>query len=69
MPAGWVCRRTCATPNGRVALLDIFFAEGNEVEVANYLLVDQCLASETADSFDKTVPTCRFAAGRALKVA
>ena len=69
MPAGWVCRRTRATSSGRVALLDIFFAEGNEVEVANHLLVDQCLASDTADSPDKTVATGRFVAGRARKVA
>ena len=52
-----------------MALLDIFFAEGNEVEVANYLLVDQCLASDTVDSPDKTMATGRFVAGRARKVA
>ena len=52
-----------------MALLDIFFAEGNEVEVANHLLVDQCLASDTVDSPDKTVAADRFVAGRARKVA
>ena len=69
MPAGCTCRRTCATSSGRVALLGKFFAEGNKVEVADHLLVDQCLASDTVESPDKTVATGRFVTGRARKVA